>query len=458
MKVLLINPPSPSWAWAMNQDRSIPIGLLYLGSSLQKSGFSVWILDLNNRNLTGLRLFGELRYYLKYYSPDIVGIACPFSIRITAALWASRIVKAIEPHVPVVMGGIHPTMFAKEILANCPNVDYVIQGEGEASFPELMNALSRGADVSKIDGLAFRRDGQVVVNEKKSFIQDLDSLPFPDYSLIDLKDYYFDTSHWQNPKGLPINIPIPLITSRSCPNRCNFCSMFLAHGKKWRPRSPKNVVDEIEYIYKEYGQKYFSIMDDNFTLGKARAMEIAREIVRRKLNIQFDAPNGLAVATLDKEMLDALVEAGLIRFSVGIESGSDYIRNTVIGKRLSTEAIVRFNKLIYEYRGRLDVKAFIIIGFPEETKETLGQTYSLLETLNVQRVEIFYAVPYPGTELFQQCVREKCITKPLGEIWRFEGWDNEIERPCIKPHALEMEDLVQFRERAYAMFKEKSDL
>src|SRR5208337_4375395 len=126
------------------------------------------------------------------------------------------------------------------------------------------------------------------------FIGDLDEIPFPAYDLINLKDYYHDTSNWLNPKNLPINTSISILSSRSCPMRCNFCSMFMVMGPKWRCRSPQNVVDEIEYLYHKYNHRHFSFMDDNLTLKKSHVLEICNQIIERNLNIQFETPNGIA--------------------------------------------------------------------------------------------------------------------------------------------------------------------
>ncbi len=458
-KILLINPPTP--AFISDRDRSIPIGLLYLASSLIKSGYQVKIIDTNNDCLS-LEAAGREADFEQYltsrlpkeiegFGPDLVGIGCLFSGRFHMALRISRIIKERFSQLPVVLGGIHPTIFPREILQNFSSIDYVVLGEGEESFVALIRAhFQKERAINHMDGVAFRAGNEVVVNEKKKFIQNLDYFPFPAYELIDLTSYFFDTSGWQNPKKLPINIPVPLITSRSCPNRCNFCSMFLVHGKKFRARSPKNVVDEIEYLYNKYHQRYFSIMDDNFTLLKDRAIEIASEIIKRKLDLQFDAPNGLAINRLDKKVLDALVRAGLIRFSVGIESGSDYIRNKVIGKNLPMEKILQFNELVKSYEG-LFVKAFFIIGFPEETRESLQDTYRLLEILNVDKVGIYYATPYPGTKLFRQCLEEGNLTVTPDSLWSLEAFDFDVDKPYIKPEALTIEELVEFRKKAYAV-------
>ena len=158
----------------------------------------------------------------------------------------------------------------------------------------------------------------------------------------------------------------------------------------------------------------------------------------------------MAISRLDKEILDALAEAGLIRFSVGIESGSDYIRNKIIGKNLPMEKILHFNELIKGYKD-LFVKAFFIIGFPEETSESLQDTYRLLEILNVDKIGIYYATPYPGTKLFRQCLEEGKLMVAPDSLWNMEGFYESVDKPYIKPEALTIEELMEFRKKAYAL-------
>ena len=462
LNILLINPQSPSFV--KYQDKSIPIGLLYLASTLKKHGFGVKFIDVNNDVALGSDLpnldkdedfkqffIGKYKSEIDEFKPDLIGVGCLFSGRFVKAAIISSALKQLYPNAPIVLGGIHPTIFPGEILRDFPCVDYIILGEGERSFLELVSAhFDNLESLKNIDGLAYRADGQIFINQKTKFIEELDDLPSPAFDMIDLKKYYFDTSKWYNPKKLPINIPLPILSSRSCPNQCNFCSMYLIHGKKFRQRSADNVVDEIEYLYNKYNHRYFSFMDDNLTFSKERIIKICEEIIRRRLNIQFDTPNGVSIKNFDKELLDLLVQAGLIRMCIAPESGSEYIRNQVIRKGLSEEKIYSFIDLVKDYPN-LFVKAFFVIGFPEETLATLEDTYQMIKKIMppLKQIAIFNAVPFPGTRLFNYSKDNNLLLVPTDNLHKssyFSIYD-QSDNVFIKPHDLEISEIVKFHQR-----------
>ena len=449
-KVLLINPPTPDFVRSI--DKHIPNSLLYLGSSLQQDNHNVKLIDINNKSV-------DIENEINYFKPDLIGITCLFSGRFKNTMSLSRKIKGYSPELPIIIGGIHPTIFAKEILEDYSCVDYICLGEGEKTLRNFVNEKK----LEGIDGLAYRESNKIKINPKTSFIKNLDELPFPAYNLINLKDYHFNTSHWNNPKGLPISIPVPIISSRSCPNRCTFCSMFLVHGEKWRPRSANNVVDEIEHLYNKYNQRYFSFMDDNMTLSKKRTLKITREIINRGLDIQFDTPNGVAIKSLDKEVMDSLVEAGLVRICVAPESGSEFIRNKMMKKKLPTKDIYNFFEMVKDYKN-LNVKAFFIMGYPQETKETLKETYDMIKKISpsLDQITIFDFIPYPGTEIFEYCKNKGLIDIPLNNLYNIETFSSYNGRDkfsnydgcddsLIKPYKLEMDELKKFRKEAYKL-------
>ena len=337
-KVLLINPHSPT---SLSQkERNIPLGILYLSSYLKKNGHKVKFIDINNEQIS-MRLIDKIFVLKEYYEnliknvifrfqPDLIGISVHYSGRFKPTVLLTKYLKKDYPGIPIVIGGIHPTIFPEEILTEYKSIDFVLQGESEVTIVQLINSLeNKNVDFRNIDGLGYREDGDIVINKKDRFINDINSIPFPDYDLINIKDYYFRTSQWINPKGLPINLNLHILSSRSCPHQCTYCSMFLAHGPKYRMRSANNVLDEIEYLYNKFQHRYFSFMDDNFTLNKKRTFEICNGIIARGLNIQFDTPNGLEINTLDDEVVEALVQAGMVKCCLAIESGSPRIRKKI---------------------------------------------------------------------------------------------------------------------------------
>lgn len=446
MRTLLVNPPTPELI--ANKDYYMPSSLLYLAAVLECVGEDVEILDMN---VVKGPYDEVLAKRVRSFQPMLVGIGCLFCGQFPALLDLSKNVKEWSEECKVVIGGVHPTAYPDEILTNCPSIDYVVLGEGETAIIQ----LTKGYDIGKIDGLAYRSNGRIEVNQKTTFIHNLDAIPIPAYDLVNLEDYYQDTSHWHNPKKLPINTSIPIITSRSCPNRCNFCSMFTVMGPTWRCRSPENVVNEIEYLYNNYNHRHFSFMDDNITLNKHRIMEICNLIIRRNLNIQFELPNGLSVRTLDKEVLNALITAGLTRAALGIESGSDYIRNKVIGKKLPRKKILETVRLTKEYK-QFYVKAFFIMGMPEDTKETLMETYDMIEEIDVDMPQVFNLLPFPGTKVFEQAMRDNLfINVSVPDLWKSDMFYGSGNRQFfIKPYEMELEDLYEFRSKFDKLLRE----
>jgi radical SAM superfamily enzyme YgiQ (UPF0313 family) len=455
MQILLINPPTPDYM--PNKEYILPTSILYLAAVLRKSGFGVRIADLNVHRLwktpedeKTARLSAILDEELSACDPGLVGIGCLFSGQFPIVLQISEIIKRAHPGVTLVIGGMHPTLYACDILFHCPSIDYAVVGEGEEQIVALARSLERGVGYwNDLDGFAFRDNGRIVVNPKRTFIQELDDLPFPAYELVDFKAYHHDTSHWHNPKGLPFSMTIPLISSRSCPMRCNFCSMFQVMGPKLRARSPSHVVDEIDMLYHEYGQTHFTFMDDNINLNKRHIVTICEEIRRRNLDILFETPNGLMVSALDREVMDAMAAAGWVRGAIAIESGSDYIRNEIMGKRLKREKIYEVTSLAKSYPD-LYLKAYFIIGMPEDTPETLQETYDMIMDIDVDEPYVTNLLPFPGTRVFEQAVHDQLFVDAVdrSSLWRTTGFHyTDNKRFYIKPYRMSLSQLQDYREK-----------
>jgi len=452
MKILLINPPIPRSYY--NNEFYIPSSLVYLAAVLQRNGDEVKILDLRTFKLSnpdGYYDFYEriLIDAVSNFMPELIGFGCLYAGHFPDILRFSILLKKNFKEIPIATGGIHPTICAFDILSNCPSIDWVVLGEGEKSIVQLVNTIKdKHYEFDKIDGLAFRKDGKAIVNPKANYIEDIDSIPFPAYDLINPKDYYVDTSNWHNPKNLPINTSIPIITSRSCPNRCTFCSMYMVMGSRWRSRSPQSVVDEIEYLYNKYGHRHFSFMDDNLTFKKAHILGICSQIIKRRLDIQFETPNGIALGTVDEEVMAAMVCAGMVRVALAVESGSDFIRNKIMRKNLARDKILEVVKLTKKYK-QLNVAAFFIVGMPEETSETLAETYNMIKEIDVDRVFLQNVVPYPGTKVFDQALRDNLLVDTNVDKWYLtsDRYLTNYDAFFIKPYKLELKDLREFREK-----------
>jgi radical SAM superfamily enzyme YgiQ (UPF0313 family) len=223
-------------------------------------------------------------------------------------------------------------------------------------------------------------------------------------------------------------------------------------GRGFRYHSPKRVVDEVEMLHKQFGVNYFEFIDDNMGIKKSRLIDICNEIVKRKLDIQFTSLSGFHIPTLDREVIDALCTAGYLYAILPIEHGSDFIRNKIIGKNLSREKIFEVTNLFKE-KG-LMTRASFIIGFPEETEETLKETMQMIQEIDVDITKVFNLTPFPGTPVFQQCLKHDLFLKEvdINNLWKGEFvLDLVREGFYLKPFALSIERLIEYRQEIEAL-------
>jgi len=460
--VLLINPPTTRNQF-IGFDNYFPMGLMSMGTVLKKNNINVEILDINNifyekeldDNIFADYIENELYSYIKDFRPDIIGIGGIFSGVFINLRTIAKFIKEKFPNIPIVCGGVHPTIFGSEILANYSYVDFVVTGEGEISILELVESLYNGSGkaLDAIGGLVFRKNGSIHVNPKK-YLDNIDELPFIDYDLIDVKTYHMDTSHWYSPLGIEVGQPYTIISSRSCPLKCTFCSMPLIHGPVFRAHSPTRILDEMEHLYDKYNVRYFQFYDDNMTYDRERAIEIMLGIRKRKMKIQFGTPSGLSMNRLHAELIDHMIEAGWVTTSIAIESGSDYIRNKVMKKGLMRHRIYEIMDALTKH-DHLFIKGFFIIGMPEETHETLEETYQMLKELPLDKFDCSFAAPYPGTKLFDQCIRDKLLPYKAEHYVDVENLQGKVGKPHFKPYNLTEEDLIEFQKKAFDLWRAK---
>ena len=311
-RVMLFNSPTIKNQFISSEDPYFPIGVFYLSSVLKSNNIETLVLDINNEyymrelNEDILQGYIENNLYkmIKNYSPNIIGIGGIFSGAFKSLKLIAKGVKERFKNIPIVIGGIHATLFAKEILGKYSYIDYVVLGEGESTFLKLVICITENKGMlESIDGIAYKYKGSIKLNPKTIFENRLDALPFIDYSIVNLSEYKWDTSAWYNPKKLKFKQPFPIVTSRSCSERCNFCCNWLAHGLTIRSRTPNNVLTEMEHLYNNYNARYFHFIDDNMTFDKKRTLAICKGIIKLNMKIHFDTPNGIAIKTLDQEIV-----------------------------------------------------------------------------------------------------------------------------------------------------------
>ena len=409
MKILLVNPPfNYQTPWLQITE---PLGLLYLASYIRKySGHEVSILDCiaggqirklsRNSYYYGMP-YSQIIEQIRILKPDVIGLSCMFSRKKDSFMECSGLIHKTFPEIPLVAGGTYPSLFPREVL-NSGIFNYCIIGEGEKSFLELIGKIdSHSASFSNIEGLAFRKaDGSPCIVNRTHYIENLDEIPFPSRELIDYEKYISRKSILH---GLGLRRSASILTSRSCPNRCNFCSMFKIHGPRWRGRSAENVCMEIEELVRKYRIHDLFIMDDNFTFNRERITQICSWLIEKNLNIRWNTPNGISIKTLDKNLLRLMKKSGCKSICIAIESGDEELRNRVIGKRLPDNTIEEITRAASETG--IFTTAFYIIGMPGETEEKFQNTLRQIQKLPLNGVAAAFANPLPGTKLYDDCLK-----------------------------------------------------
>ncbi|MBU1912031.1 MAG: B12-binding domain-containing radical SAM protein [Candidatus Omnitrophica bacterium] len=414
-KVLLIMPPA-AIAAEYTKEIQPPLGLAYIAACLEKT-YQVRILDAacegwaqekkgpGNLITYGLP-FENIKETIEDFKPDVVGVSCLYSMQHKNAHKVCEIAKTVNKNILTIMGGAHPTSLPEKTLED-KNVDIVILGEGDFSTKELLDTADKGENISHIDGIAFREAEKIKVNPKTTFINDLDSIPFPARHLLPMQKYFsINMPHGVSSRFSPNT---PLITSRGCPANCIFCSIHSIWGYKYRARSVENIIQELKSLKDTYGICEIQFEDDNLTFDKKRAGRLFDLMIEEKLGISWTTPNGVAMWSLDKELLLKMKQSGCYRLCLAIESGDQKMLYETIKKPLDLNKVKELVRWINLYRFETD--AFFVVGFPNETKEQLENTFKFAHRLKVDNVSFYIATPYPGTELLDICQKNGYLPK-----------------------------------------------
>jgi len=449
MKILLIQPPIRDFY--QTSIRTQPIGLAYVAASLKSHGHEVEILDCQIEKRTSTPIPSELSYLRDFYpfndrSPfklytgyyhfgmgweeigqkikdsmaDVFGISS-FTPYHGEALEIAQIIKDWDRRKIVVMGGAHASCDPEGVLKS-PFVDYAVLGEGEVRFPLLIKKIEKKdlKEITEMDGIGYRKDGEIRIDPLQNFIQDLDSLPHPARELLDLDRYKMRKKR-----------STMIITSRGCPHGCAYCSAHLVMGSSFRVRSPEAIIKEMIECQSQYGIQIFDIEDDNFTFDQERAKRLMSLVIENfgeenlpaADRLELSAMNGVSFASLDGELLKLMKRAGFHTINLSYVSADPSTKEKMRRPKGTTE----FDKILEEAEQvGFNVIAYAILGMPGQTIEEMVDTLIYLMGKKVLiGPSVYYATP--GTSLFEKCKKDGILPSHLSQ-WRSSAFPIETKQ------------------------------
>lgn len=417
------------------------IGLLSIASYIEReTTFPFRVVDMNteklHRNQMLLKdsprmLYQELEEVIINDRPRIVAVGGA-TYYVNNSLKVLEIAKKIDSTIKTVIGGPHASAVMGELMEKNPYVDILVYGEGEDTFLEIAkNILGPPETDYAIDGTIVRRDGRICINTPRKLRTNIDYFPFPNRDLVPIHHY---------------PTPFRIISSRGCPFNCVFClrSVF---GSHWRGRSATNVVDEIESLYKKYGWKRFIFSDDNFTINKARVKNIASEILKRNLRIEWNTGTAVRADCVDYDILKLMKESGCTRIGIGIESGCPNILRNINKKETLNDilGLIRTADSV-----GLDVHGSFMIGNPGDNMSTIETSIEFAKRCidnGMKSISWNIATPYPGTMLWEYAIKKGRLLKI-----DYDDYVHNADEPIFETDDFD----IASRRRAMKLAKEKT--
>lgn len=375
-----------------------PLGLMTLAAILREKDRNRNIKILDTRLLK--KDYSALPSIIKNFNPFITGIrivsrAMPFVRKLI------KEIKSLCPQTHIIAGGPHVTACKEKILSD-EYIEAAVYGEGDITFPLLVERLEHNSDYSDLNGIIYRDKDSIRVNPPRPFVENLDDIPLPAWDLID-RDTYFEFMY--NPHS-PIYFNVrreiaSIFTSRGCPFSCNFCHNIF--GKKVRFQSPEKTFSEIKTLYEKFGMKQFHIWDDIFNIDKERVHKVCDMVISAGLPVRFTFPNGLRGDIVDDKLILKLKEAGAAVITYAVETASERLqRNT--GKNIDLKKL----KEVIHFTSSLGiiVRVFVMFGFPGETEEEMKETLRYIMDPAIDTAVFQVLNPFEGTAIYEEVKKE----------------------------------------------------
>lgn len=414
-KILLITPPYHSGV-VESAGVWLNVGFVYIAGSLRAAGYDPIYYDAmsywHNYDDIGKRIESE--------RPDVVATTA-FTAEIVDALNVLKLAKEINPNIITVIGNVHPTFCYEEMLKDGSTpVDYIVRGEGEETMVDLMNVLSLSGDLSKVRGIAYRDNGNIVATQARDFIKDLDALPLA-WDLVDWPIYTYRTIE---------NSRLAIVSSsRGCSQQCSFCSQQLFWQRKWRGRSAENFVGELEFLRDTYGVNVVMISDETPTLNRKRWNRILDLLIERNVGTKILMETRVDDILRDEDIMPKYKKANIDHIYVGVEATTQEALD-IFKKDIKVEQSKKALDLINEH-GIVSETSFVL-GMPDDTKEKIRDTVELAKFYNPDLAFFLAIAPWPYSEIYP-------MLKPYIEVWDYSKYN--LVEPVVKPKEMTIDEV-----------------
>ena len=462
MKVLLANPPCKEslnryyekyfiragsrWPHSGIKRKSqlphylpFPFFLAYAAALLRNDGFEVEVIDAVALDIS-LQLFKDMVMEIK---PDVI----LFETTTPTIDYDIALIREIKAKIDtqIVLTGTHASTFGVLLMREVKEIDYILFGEYEFTFLDLSSRISQNKSLDDVKGVIYRNKDEIISTERAPLIDPLDTLPFPARDIFPSNKNPNAKIYWD---GFCQNWPvIKMHASRGCPYSCSFCvwNQVIYGNGKYRTFSPARVVDEMEYVIKEYAAKEIYFDDDDFTINRKQVHAICQQIKERNINVKWSCM-GDAI-NLDEETIRLMASCGCVGIKFGVESGSKQVLRQ-LGKPVDLEKVVRIDDLCYKYG--IKSHATFTIGLLGETRHSLEETHKFVKKLNSSSIQVSICTPFPGTRFYEE-VKSKGFFKDSS--WdQFDGKAKEtINYPGLS--AKEMEEFRRIIFRSWFLNK-----
>jgi len=402
----------------------MPMCILYLSSSVKaKFGekHNIQLLDYR-QHINKIKNFSEIpeKFFsgvakdLVKFEPEIISITLNFACAYQTFVHCVKELRSMYPYSNIIAGGIQASNTVNHLIKN-PDIDYVMCGEGEIAFPECVNAYQRRRMLTTIKGVYSKDkvpDKHPVITD---MVENIDTIPYPDWDILDM-DLYSHAGRMQTTQNFNMKVAT-VLTSRGCPFQCTFCSSHTIHGRKTRNRSVENVLGEIIELNKRYGINMITFEDDLFTSNKKRTIKILSQIKLLNIkNFHIEFPNVLSINTTDTDILDLMVDCGLVVTNFALESGSEYTQKYIIKKNVNLKKAHILVNHLRQNHPEVFIRCMLLLGFPHETKKLMQESIDFTKTLALDWVAFNPATPLPGSEMYDQFI-DMGVIQDTPETW-----------------------------------------